>query len=85
MKKIALIALIAILVLSLVACGRRNNAATTPSTTESSPVPGIDPTIMDPTFETNIPDPSVDTRMPDFTTDMEPTDFTENSVTQNTQ
>lgn len=77
MKKYGIIALILILALSLAACGRRNNEATsTPTTTGASVIPGIDPTIMDPTIGTNIPDPSVDTSMPDFTDHTDSTDTT---------
>ena len=75
MKKIGILALVAILVAALAACGRRNKdntepttTATEPSTTVTEPITTvptiIDPTIMDPTEidplpETNIPDPDV--------------------------
>jgi len=80
MKKIFIIALGFALAASLAACGcSRTDAPTTPSTNatttpSTSPTTTIlDPTIMDPTFETNIPDPNVDTSMPDPSVDTEMT------------
>ncbi len=70
MKKSAIFALAAILVVSLCACTMGNGEpATTPPATEApttapSVPPATDPTesepIIDPTLDTNIPDPSVD-------------------------
>lgn len=81
MKKFSIIILSLILATSLAACGRRDNTPTNPTVTDptrdNSMIPGVDPTIMDPTFETNIPDPSVDTSMPGATTDMTLPNFTD--------
>lgn len=65
MKKIFIIALVFVLAVSLVACGRRNNEETTPATTQPSTGMDIIPD-MEP-METNIPDPNVDTSMPMYT------------------
>lgn len=68
MKKISIIVLALILCFALVACGRKDKTpATTAPTQDTGILPGLDPTILDPTIETNIPDPNVDTSMPDFT------------------
>ena len=80
MKKIALIALVLILALSICACGRSNRNETTASTTPSTTmdiIPGIDPTIT-----TNIPDPSVNSTMPMYTDGTDVTDHT--GITDNT-
>ena len=71
MKKIGILALVAILVAALATCGRRNKdntepttTATEPSTTVTEPITTvptiIDPTIIDPTIAPNVPDPGVD-------------------------
>lgn len=69
MKKLSIIALSLLLCTSLAACGRRDKTpatnATTAPTRETTVIPGLDPTIMDPTIHTNIPDPEVGTSMPD--------------------
>ena len=63
MKKITAIALVALLVLSLAACGKSNdNAANTTPTTETSMLPQ-----MDPTMDTNVPDESVNNHSTDST------------------
>lgn len=69
MKKLIIITLVAILAVSLAACGKRKDENKTEPTNDTMPTI-LDPTILDPTFETNIPDPSVDTSMP---TVMDPT------------
>ena len=80
MKKTMILTLALLLSFSLAACGRRDK---TPMTTEptraTSPLPSMDPTILDPTFETNIPDPSVDTSMPGILPDMTVPNFTDTS------
>lgn len=77
MRKIFTFALGFVIAVSLAACGcSRSDTPSTPTTTPTtapSTSPSttiIDPTIMDPTFETNIPDPNVDTSMPESTTNM---------------
>ena len=85
MKKYIIFVLTIILALSLCAC-RRNNAATTPNT--SNVVPSTDMNVLPdtmPTLETNIPDPNVDTQMPGYTdgtdiTDDIMDDFTKDST-----
>lgn len=75
MKKIAIFFLTLGLAATLAACGRRDNANTTPSTsapTRSTTAPTTEVTIL-PTLETNIPDPNVDTSMPDMTETTETT------------
>ena len=80
MKKFGIFALTVILLISLVACGRRKETKPTATTSNTrSTVPDVtilDPTIMDPTLDTNIPDPEVDSTMPDL---MDPTSATENT------
>ena len=73
MKRIAIIFLAAFVAISLVACGRNNNAQnnTTAPSTDMNILPD-----MDPTLDTNIPDPSVDTSMPIYTDGTETTDAT---------
>lgn len=68
MKKAGMIALTLVLTLSLAACGRKNNNATTPMSTQSATETTIIPNII-PTMETNIPDPNVDATMPMYTND----------------
>ena len=90
MKKFGLLILSIILVFSLVACGRRNEAPkpteTTPTTipaTQPVTEPSIMPTMpeIDPTLDTNIPDPSVNGNSTDTTdtTIGDNTDSTDNA------
>lgn len=65
MKKLLIIALVFVLAVSLVACGRSKNDETTPSTTQPSTGMDVIPD-MNP-METNIPDPNVDSTMPMYT------------------
>ncbi len=85
MKKFGMLALTVILVLSLCACGRRDNRnpttepttiapTTTPATTApatTAPATTEAPTVMPdiPDMETNIPDPTVNDNSTDGTTD----------------
>jgi len=70
MKKLSLVFLAIVLCFALVACGRRNKPAeTTIPSKENSTIPGMDPTIMDPTIHTNIPDPEIDNTMPKTNTE----------------
>lgn len=74
MKRLSIIALVLVLTLSLVACGRRDNGETSAPTTTT---PSTDMTIiphMDPTLDTNIPDPNVDSSMPMYTEGTNSTD-----------
>ncbi len=58
MRKLFLFCFVIALCFTLIACGKNDTgAATEVPTTESATIPGLDPTIMDPTIETNIPDP----------------------------
>ena len=77
MKKFSIFTLMLILSLSLVACGRRNEPNTTPTTTAPTTQTTIYPS-TDPIIETNIPDPSVDTSIPDMT------DIMDDITTENT-
>ncbi|MBR4864315.1 MAG: hypothetical protein IKU07_07055 [Oscillospiraceae bacterium] len=80
MKKILIFTVAIILCFSLAACGRRDKApVTTEPRATTSPLPGMDPTILDPTFETNIPDPGVNSTMPSIIPDMSIPDFTDGS------
>ena len=80
MKRTLILAMALLLSFSLAACGRGNKTpATTQPTRATSPLPSMDPTILDPTFETNIPDPSVDTSMPGILPDMTVPNFTDAS------
>ena len=75
MKKIAIFFLTLGLAATLAACGRRDNANTTPSTTaptRATTTPTTEATIL-PTLETNIPDPNADSSMPDMTGSTETT------------
>jgi len=77
MKKLLVLFLGLILIFSLTACGRRNDAQTsTPTTTAPMTTPSKDNTML-PTIETNIPDPSVDTSMPMYTEDSNATTGTD--------
>lgn len=86
MKKI--IAFIASIALagSITACGCQNSTmmdnTTTPGTSETTPTskPLIDPTIIDPTFETNIPDGTVDNNSTDPFDETTPTGTTDNTL-----
>ena len=72
MKKFYMIILVFLLVVSLAACGRRNNTDTIPTTQPST---GMDLTPDMPPVETNIPDPNVDTSMPMYTDGTDGTDM----------
>ena len=77
MKKFSLITLAIIVLVSLTACGRKNNTpSTTAGTTAGTTAPATTATIIptDP-MTTNIPDPSVDTSMPDMTDGTDTTIF----------
>lgn len=68
MKKLSLIALMAILALSLAACGMNNADDTTVPTTLPTTVPTTENSVlpeMDPTSATNVPDPDVEGAVPD--------------------
>lgn len=71
MKKISIAVLAAILVLSMAACGRKqdNTPTTKPTTqpTEMTILPNIDPTL-----DTNIPDPDINTEIPTYTDGADP-------------
>ena len=71
MKKISIAVLAAILVLSMAACGRKqdNTPTTKPTTqpTEMTILPNIDPTL-----DTNIPDPNINTEIPTYTDGTDP-------------
>ena len=71
MKKISIAVLAAILVLSMAACGRKqdNTPTTMPTTqpTEMTILPNIDPTL-----DTNIPDPNINTEIPTYTDGTDP-------------
>ncbi len=88
MKKAVILLVALLLTGSLAACGRRDKtpttAATTAPTRSTSPIPGLDPTIMDPTFETNIPDPNVNSTMPSIIPDVSIPDFTDGTDHTNT-
>lgn len=61
MKKYSAIVMIAVLAISLCACGRKTQPQVTdpmPTVPESTTIPTVIPEI-DPTMETNIPDPTV--------------------------
>ena len=79
MKKIALIALVVILALSLVACGRKDDNTTIP-TTDRNPLPSTTPTTA-----TNIPDPEVNDNSTDNNMDTDNTmnDILPDSTTDN--
>ena len=68
MKKLCSIALAAILMLSLAACGRNKTEDTVPTTTLPTTVPTTERSIlpeMDPTMDTNVPDADVEGAVPD--------------------
>ena len=71
MKKISIAVLAAILVLSMAACGRKqdNTPTTMPTTqpTKMTILPNIDPTL-----DTNIPDPNINTEIPTYTDGTDP-------------
>ena len=71
MKKISIAVLAAILVLSMAACGRKqdNTPTTMPTTqpTEMTILPNIDHTL-----DTNIPDPNINTEIPTYTDGTDP-------------
>jgi len=81
MKKLTILILTFALACSIVACGCQSSggmdnttgttAPTTAPTTTPATRPMIDPTILDPTFETNIPDGTVNdnSTVPSDTTD----------------
>ena len=85
MKKIFIIALVFVLAVALVACGRRNDEPTTPATTQPSTGMDVIPD-MEP-METNIPDPNVDSSMPMYTDGTTSTDMTgpSDTITSGTQ
>lgn len=68
MKKLLIIALTLVFILSLAACDRKNRDEnnTTVPTTENSILPE-----MDPTMDTNVPDPDVQGAVPDGTNGMD--------------
>ena len=74
MKKISIAVLAAILVLSMAACGRKqdNTPTTMPTTqpTEMTILPNIDPTL-----DTNIPDPNINTEIPTYTDGTDPSGY----------
>lgn len=72
MKKLALIALVFVLTLSLCACGRRGDDNTTGSTTESTSAPTVIPmpstnATLDPTPDTSVPGATDGTNSTDAT------------------
>ena len=80
MKKVTIFALILVLACSMAACGcqKNNNMGdnttnTTKATTAPTTQPMIDPTILDPTFETNIPDSTVNGNSTDKNNMTDPT------------
>lgn len=79
MKKFTVIALALIVMVSLAACGRNKNEASTPTTTAPTTEATTDRDVM-PTIETNIPDPSVDTEMPIYTDGTDGTDGNDNMI-----
>ena len=80
MKRIFILAMAILVTFSLAACGRRDKTpATTEPTRATATIPGMDPTILDPTFETNIPDPSVNSTMPSVIPHVSIPDFTDGS------
>lgn len=78
MKKLTIFIMAFALACSIAACGCQNSSGmdnttgtTSAPTTTPTTAPMIDPTILDPTFETNIPDGTVNenSTMPSDTTD----------------
>lgn len=70
MKKLIIVFVVVVLIISLNACGRRQDATpTTNSTTQPTTIPFIDPTL-----DTNIPDPNINTEMPTYTDGTDPID-----------
>lgn len=85
MKKYGVIALVLVLTMSLCACGRKDDTATTVPT-ETTSRPTTQPTAA-PTTETTIPmlDPTVDTNIPDPTVDHNSTEGMDGGMTDNTE
>jgi len=72
MKKITIAVVSAFLVLTITACGRRQDTNMTSMPTTQPTTMTILPDI-DPTLETNIPDPEINAEIPTYTDGTDPT------------
>ena len=70
MRKLITAFVVVVLIISLAACGRRQDATpTTNSTAQPTTIP-----FNDPTLDTNIPDPHINTEVPTYTDGSDPID-----------